>query len=40
MYNEQQMNIAFDRDIEPLLEERKRFLQESIVDRIQVTKSF
>ena len=36
MYNTQQTQAVFERDIQPLFEERKRFLQESVVDRIEV----
>ncbi|CAF2814403.1 unnamed protein product [Rotaria sp. Silwood2] len=36
VYNEEQLRIAYGRDIEPLFAERKQFLQESIIDRIQI----
>ncbi len=36
IYNEEQIQVVFERDIQPLFDERKKFLQESIIDRIEV----
>jgi hypothetical protein len=36
VYTNEQAQVVFERDIEPLFEERKRFLQESIVDQAEV----
>ncbi|CAF4534188.1 unnamed protein product [Rotaria sp. Silwood1] len=36
VYNEEQLRIAYERDIEPLFAERKQFLKDSVIDRIQV----
>ena len=32
VYDQEQVQIVFERDIQPLYEERKQFLQESIID--------
>ncbi|CAF0808765.1 unnamed protein product [Rotaria sordida] len=36
VYNEEQLQAAFERDIEPLFTERKQFLQESILNRTKM----
>lgn len=32
VYDQEQVQIVFERDIQPLYEERKQFLQETIID--------
>ena len=32
VYDHEQIQLVFERDIQPLFEERKQFLQESIID--------
>jgi len=36
VYNNEQIKIVFERDIQPLFEERKIFLQVSVIDQAQV----
>ncbi|CAF4395020.1 unnamed protein product, partial [Adineta steineri] len=36
VYNNEQIEMVYERDIEPLLEERKQFLQESVIDQAKI----
>ena len=36
MFNNEQLQTVFERDITPLFEERRQYLQESVIDRIEV----
>ncbi|CAF1026509.1 unnamed protein product [Adineta ricciae] len=36
IYDNEQLKVVFERDIEPILDERKQFLQESIIDQAEM----
>lgn len=36
VYNTEQLLVVLERDIKPLLEERKQFLQESVIGQAEV----
>lgn len=40
VYTKDQIQTIIERDIQPCLDERKRFLQETLLDRIQVDRNF